>query len=222
MNSNNNQRRAALWDLDGTLIDSMPYHWEAWNDILAPLGHHFSVDSFRPTIGLRNEEIVRDFLRIDRPQSAIEEIVRLKEERYRAIMVERGLDLLPGVEHWITVLSANGWQQAIVTSAPRANVVTVMHATRLEQMVDTIVCAEDVARGKPDPQPFLLAASRLNVPPDHCLVIEDSPAGLEGARRAGMKSIGVLTTHETLKADCVVKALSELPAEAFDELVYAG
>jgi beta-phosphoglucomutase len=222
MNSNNNQRHAALWDLDGTLIDSMPYHWEAWNDILAPLGYHFSVDSFKPTIGLRNEEIVRDFLKLDRPQAEIEAIVHTKEERYRAIMVERGLDLLPGVEHWITELSAHGWQHAIVTSAPRANVVAVMRATRLDRLVDTIVCAEDVTLGKPDPQPFLLGASRLKVPPERCLVIEDSPAGLEAARQAGMKSIGVLTTHSRLEADYVVKSLADLPAETFDELICAA
>ena len=72
MNSSNNQPRAVLWDLDGTLIDSMAYHWEAWNDVLQPLGYHFSVESFAPTIGLRNEDIVRDFLKIDRPQSDID------------------------------------------------------------------------------------------------------------------------------------------------------
>ncbi len=221
MNLTNNQLHAVLWDLDGTLIDSMPYHWQAWNELLSALGYHFSFEQFKPSIGLRNGEIVRDYLKIDRPDDELERLILMKEERYRAIVRERGLILLPGVEHWLTHLKAMGWRQAIVTSAPRLNIDAIRAAIDLSA-IDTIVGAEDVTRGKPDPQPFLLAAARLNLPPDHCIVVEDSPAGLEGAERAGMKSIGVLTTHETLKADCVVKSLAELPDEALDQLVHAA
>jgi beta-phosphoglucomutase len=219
MNSSNNQPRAVLWDLDGTLIDSMAYHLEAWNDVLQPLGYHFSVESFLPTIGLRNTEIVRDFLKIDRPPAEIEQILLTKEERYRSIMRERGLPLLPGVEHWLTTLRADGWQHAIVTSAPRLNVEAAIFATHLDRLVDTIVCAENVINGKPHPEPFLLAADRLGVAPAHCIVVEDAPAGLDGARRAGMKSIGVLTTHAALEANEVVGSLVDLAEDAFEQVM---
>jgi len=223
MNSSNNQpsigARAVLWDLDGTLIDSMPYHWEAWNDVLRPLGYHFSVESFRPTIGLRNEEIVRDFLKLDRPAGELERIVLAKEERYRAILRERGLALLPGVDDWLTRLTAAGWRHAIVTSAPRLNVEATMRASGLDRRVDLIVCAEDVINGKPHPEPFLLAADRLGVAPARCIVVEDAPAGLEGGRRAGMKTIGVLTTHAALDANVVVRSLADLEAQAFDHVL---
>jgi HAD superfamily hydrolase (TIGR01509 family) len=219
MNSSNNQTRAVLWDLDGTLIDSMPYHWEAWNAVLRPLGYHFSVESFKPTIGLRNEEIVRDFLKLDRPLTEIEQMVLAKEARYRSILRERGLPLLPGGEHWLAVLRADGWRHAIVTSAPRLNVEATVFATHLDQLVETIVCAEDVIHGKPDPEPFLLAADRLGVPPARCIVVEDAPAGLAGARRAGMKSIGVLTTHAALEANCVVRSLVDLAEDVFDKVM---
>lgn len=219
MNSSNNQPRAVLWDLDGTLIDSMAYHLETWNDVLQPLGYHFSVESFPPTIGLRNTEIVRDYLKIDRPAAEIEQILLAKEERYRLILRERGLPLLPGVERWLHTLRASGWRHAIVTSAPRLNVEATMFATHLDQFVDTIVCAEDVINGKPHPEPFLLAADRLGVPPAHCIVVEDAPAGLDGARRAGMKTIGVLTTHAALEANEVVKSLVDLTDDAFDKVM---
>ena len=219
MNSSNNQTRAVLWDLDGTLIDSMPYHWEAWNDVLQPLGYHFSAESFAPTNGLRNEEIVRDFLKIDRPQSEITAIVLAKEVRYRSIMRERGLPLLPGAEHWLKALHAGGWRQAVVTSAPRLNVAAVIDATHLDRLIDTIVCAEDVIKGKPHPEPFLLAADRLSVDPARCIVVEDAQIGLEGARRAGMKSIGVLTTHAALDANRVVKSLTDLAEDAFEVIL---
>lgn len=219
MNPSNNQTRAVLWDLDGTLIDSMPYHWEAWNDVLQPLGYHFSVESFLPTIGLRNEEIVRDFLKLDRPPAELVQIVLAKEERYRAILRERGLTLLPGVDAWLTRLTAAGWRHAIVTSAPRLNVEATVHAGGLDRRVDLIVAAEDVINGKPHPDPFLLAADRLGVDPARCIVVEDAPAGLEGARRAGMKTIGVLNTHAHLEADEVVKSLVDLPVDAFERVI---
>ena len=219
MNPTNHPTRAVLWDLDSTLIDSMPYHWEAWNDILGPLCYHFDVESFKPTIGLRNEEIVRDFLKLDRPPAEIEAIVNTKEERYRPIMLARGLDLLPGVETWLAQLALAGWKQAIVTSAPRLNVEAVLQATYLKTLIQTIVCGEDVERGKPDPQPFLFAVSRLGVQPECCIVVEDAPAGLEAARRAGMKAIGVLTTHVTLEADVVVKSLADLATHTFERIL---
>ena len=82
-----------------------------------------------------------------------------------------------------------------------------------------IVSAEDVRRGKPDPEVFLLAASRLGAPPDRCIVVEDAAAGLEGARRAGMFRIGVNRSGPRLVADVVVASLDELEVHAFDRLV---
>lgn len=218
MNSSNNQPRAVLWDLDGTLIDSMPYHWEAWNETLSPLGYHFSIDSFKPTIGLRNEDIIRHHLKLDQTPAEIEQIMQAKEERYRAIVRERGLPLLAGVQHWLSWLQARQWRQAIVTSAPRANVIAIQQATSLDKFMGAIICAEDVERGKPYPDPFLMAADRLGVSPANCVVIEDAPAGLEGARRAGMRTIGVLTTHKTLDADVVVKTLEDLAPDIFEKI----
>ena len=130
-----------------------------------------------------------------------------------------GLVLLPGAGHWLKALHAGGWRQAVVTSAPRLNVAAVIDATHLDRLIDTIVCAEDVIKGKPHPEPFLLAADRLSVDPARCIVVEDAQIGLEGARRAGMKSIGVLTTHAALDANRVVKSLTELAEDAFDKLM---
>jgi len=216
MNLSNNQLRAVLWDLDGTLIDSMPYHGEAWNDMLEPLGYRFTLEQFRQTFGLRNDDIVRDYLKLDRPQAELQRLIDAKEERYRAIVRERGLILLPGAQYWLNYFKARHWRQAIVSSAPYLNVEAVLRSSNLGAYMDTIVGAEDVERGKPDPQPFLLAAERLEVNPVRCVVVEDAPAGLEGARRAGMRTVGILSTHEKLEADVVVKTLEALTPDAFD------
>ncbi len=86
-------------------------------------------------------------------------------------------------------------------------------------LFDALVCGEDVERGKPDPQVFQVAAAALGVPTERCVVVEDAPAGVEAAQRAGMAVIGVLTSHTALTTDLVVASLADLPPGAFDALL---
>ena len=117
------------------------------------------------------------------------------------------------------MLTAQGWRHAVASAAPRGNVDCILEVTGIGHYFDAITSAEDVSRGKPDPQVYLLAAARLTALPAQCVVIEDAPAGLQGARSANIKCIGVLTTHPHLEADIVVRSLSDLTADAFDLLL---
>ena len=94
----------------------------------------------------------------------------------------------------------------------------IFDALGIHQFFDAISSSEDVQRGKPDPDVFLAAAQKLDVEPVHCVVIEDAPAGIEAAKRAGMKTIGVLTTHANLQADITVQSLHDLPQDYFERL----
>jgi beta-phosphoglucomutase-like phosphatase (HAD superfamily) len=94
----------------------------------------------------------------------------------------------------------------------------MLEASGLQHLFDTIVSAEDVTAGKPDPQVFLAAAARLQTPPDRCIVVEDAAAGIEAARRAGMRCIGVSRTAAK-DADLVVSSLVDLPPDAFVTLL---
>ncbi len=134
-------------------------------------------------------------------------------------MRERGVRLLPGVRRWLDSLRSEGWLQALASSAPRANLEAIVAALDLGPYFAAVVSAEDVTRGKPDPQVFLAAAAKLKAEPKACVVVEDAPAGTEAARRAGMRAVGVLTSHTELSADLVVRTLEELPEGAFDELL---
>jgi beta-phosphoglucomutase-like phosphatase (HAD superfamily) len=87
------------------------------------------------------------------------------------------------------------------------------------QFFTALVSGEEVTHGKPAPDIFLRAAEKCGAAPQHCIVVEDAPAGVEGGRRGGMRTIGVLTSHEHLEADIVVRSLADLPADAFDKLV---
>lgn len=211
--------RAVLWDVDGTLLDSAEYHYLAWRDMLAAERFDLSRERFAASFGQRNDAVLRGYFGPDFPLHEIERISAAKEARYRELIRHSGITPLPGVRHWLQTLHAAGWRQAVASSAPRLSLEAMIAALELDRFFRASVAAEDVQRGKPDPQVFLLAAQRLGVPPARCVVVEDAPAGLEGARRAGMRAIGVRSTHADLQADRVVDALDQLPDDAFDQVL---
>jgi beta-phosphoglucomutase family hydrolase len=213
--------RAVLWDVDGTLIDSAEYHYQTWRETLLREDYELTRADFMRSFGKRNDAVVRGFLGDDVRVSDIERISEAKEARYRALVRTRGIKLLPGVGMWLERLRAGGWRQAIASSAPPLNIEAILAATNLTHHFDALVSADEVEHGKPDPQIFLLAAGKLGTPPRRCVVVEDSPAGIEAGRRAGMSTIGVLTSHHELKADVVVRTLDDLPAGTFDQLTAA-
>jgi beta-phosphoglucomutase len=213
--------RAVLWDVDGTLIDSREYHWLSWHGALAAESFNITREQFERTFGRRNEEILGDYF----PAYSAGEIARVgeaKEVAYRELVRAGGIELLPGVRRWLERLREEGWLQALASSAPRLNLDAIVSALGLEDFFSAVASAEDVTEGKPNPQVFLAAASKLGVGPRSCVVVEDAPAGTEAARRAGMRSIGVLSSHAELEADVVVRSLEELPRDAFDRLLGAG
>ena len=211
--------RAVIWDLDGTLIDSTEYHWLTWRDTLAAEGYGLTYDQFAASFGQRNDVVLRGYLGEGLPTSEVDRIAAAKEQRYRELVRVRGIELLPGARFWLARLKAEGWRQGLATSAPRLNIQTILEQLGITAIFDGVASAEDVERGKPDPQVFLAAAAKVEVVPTRSIVVEDAPAGIEGGRRAGMRTIGVLTTHATLSADLIVRTLEELPRDAFDQLL---
>lgn len=215
--------RGVLWDLDGTLIDSSDLHYEAWAAILRELGRTLDRGQFARALGGRNDVILREQLEVSGSDEEIGRLGERKEQLYRELVRERGAPLLPGAADWLDRLRHGGWLQALATSAPWPNIDATLEPLGLRDRFDAIVSADDVGRGKPDPLVFLTAAERLGVAHARCVVVEDAPAGLEGARRAGMASIGVLSPHHAhLEADLVVESLEKIATGAFDALVAAA
>jgi beta-phosphoglucomutase len=213
-----NRTHAVIWDLDGTLIDSVAYHWEAWRVVTEAEHFVYTHEQFVADFGKRNDEILRARFRTDLPDEEVARIALAKEERYRHLVRTQGLKLLPGCADWLAQLKAGGWRQALGTSAPRGNIEAVFDALEIAQYFDVVMSSEQVKLGKPAPDVFLAAAERMGVLPENCIVIEDAPAGIEAAHCAGMKAIGVLTTHADLQADWVFEALAHLPPEFFRAL----
>jgi beta-phosphoglucomutase family hydrolase len=214
--------RAVLWDMDGTLVDSAEYHWQAWRDSMSREGFPVTHAEFFATFGQRNDSILRQWLGERATPELIRRIGDAKEALYRQHVREQGIAALPGALEWVKLLHRQDWKQAIASAAPRANIETILDVLQTSQCFQTIVSADDVHRGKPDPEVFLVAAAKLDVAPKHCIVVEDAEHGIEAARAAGMKSIGLSQNGKHLSADVVVRSLNLLDENAFDRLLGSG
>lgn len=195
-----------LWDLDGVLVDSRRYHFEAFQQLLSEQGRELSEAEFAPLFGLRNDAILsRLFGAITKEREA--SLAMRKESVFRALIAGR-VEALPGAVELAGRIAGAGVVQAIVSSTPRANINLILRSLGVAHHYAAIVADEDVTKGKPDPEGFALAAKRLGAPPDGCVVIEDAPEGVEAGNAAGMRTIGVTTTrtpeqlaHATFVAD---------------------
>lgn len=192
--------RAVLWDLDGVLIDSGELHYITWVEILRLAGYTFSAEDFKATFGQNNRSVLTHVLGRPPEEDFLARIGDEKETLYRHTM--RGkLAVLPGVREWLTLFREKGFKQAVASSAPPVNVDAMVDEVGIREFFDALA-GGGYLPSKPDPAIFLLAAEKVGVRPGDCLVIEDSPAGIEGALRAGMKCLAVETTHpaDTLRA----------------------
>lgn len=204
--------------MDGTLVDTRDQHWRAWRETMAAEGVTITEEQFANTFGQRNDAILETFVGDRATPEFIDRVGKAKEQRFRDLVEQEGVTLLPGVAEWVERLSTDGWLQAIASSAPRANVEVTARALGLGPRFGATVSAENVIRGKPNPEVFLVAASRLGVDAARCVVVEDAAAGIEAARRAKMYSIGV-GDNVGSAADVTVGSLEDLGADAFDRLV---
>jgi beta-phosphoglucomutase len=219
---------AVIWDVDGTLIDTAELHFRAWEELAKRLGKKFTREDFATTFGRRNPEIIHQVFGPDLSDRRVAELGEEKEEIYR-VAARKGIQLLPGVHSLLESLRQAGWAQAIGSSAPKANLDLILQMTGIERFFDAIISMEDTDRGKPDPQVFLLAADRLEIEPARSVVIEDAVAGIEAARRAGMKSIAVRFvghhSEESLRkagADIVIDGLEEVCVDQVEAIVSRG
>ncbi|MFO1216840.1 MAG: HAD family phosphatase [Burkholderiaceae bacterium] len=189
--------RAFLFDLDGTLIHSMPLHQRSWRLWHAEQGLAFDeVGFFEATAGRTNTEILAELFP-RRPRAEREALAERKEQLYRELAAGT-LQLIDGFAGFHAEARAAGLKLAICTAAPRANMAVAFARFGLDDMVDAITSPADGLRGKPQPDIFVEAARRIGVPPADCVVFEDAPLGVEAARRGGMRAVALTTTLPAL------------------------
>jgi HAD superfamily hydrolase (TIGR01509 family) len=205
---------AVLFDMDGLLIDSEPLWLEAETAVMARLGAGWTEEDQAQLLGGSLERTVRYLLgKATRPVPA-----DLVGEWLMADITERvrqdGVPLRPGARELLTAVAAAGLPSALVTSSERSFMDAVLASTRLR--FDVLVCAEDVTVTKPDPEPYLLAAKLIGVPPGDCSALEDSPNGVAAAEAAGCRVFVVpsLLPIPPAPGRTVVRSLLDLTADA--------
>ncbi|WP_280139914.1 HAD family hydrolase [Afifella marina] len=186
-------------DLDGTVMNSDPYHFEAFQKTCDKYGAKIDEEIFRTRIsGHTNEEICAElFPHIDKSRHA--EIADEKEALFRELL-ERGAEPIAGLPELLSRARAKNWGLALVTNAPIANQQAILAGVGLSDAFDILISADELPRGKPDPLPYRTAMERLGVAPENSVAFEDAIPGLTAAVRAGVPTIGLRTSlaEETL------------------------
>jgi beta-phosphoglucomutase len=212
---------AVIWDMDGVIVDSGPYHCQSWQYAFKKRGLIFTEEDFQRIFGQRNDTIVRKTMGEAITQPEIEAIARDKEEYFRR-SIKKNLKPFPGVVNLLKILKQNGIASAIASSAPIENINLVLGGLDLEGYFQAIVYGREVTEGKPSPQGFLLAARKLGAEPGKCVVVEDAVAGVTAAKRAGMHCVAVTNTHPRSRlgqADLVVDSLEKVTLRDINRLL---
>jgi HAD superfamily hydrolase (TIGR01509 family) len=181
--------QAAVFDMDGVLIDSHPTHHAAWHEFFRSLGRSLSYDELSFILdGRTRAEILRHFLG-NLPDAELDYYGRRKDEIFRTM--ELAISPVRGVIDFLGRLRQTGIASAVATSASEIRTLSTIERLGLSDHFQAVVTASDVTAGKPDPRVYRLACERLGIPPENCLAFDDAPAGVESARRAGMRCVGI-------------------------------
>ena len=209
--------KAVVFDFDGVLADSEMLHLRVYRELLGPSGVEITTPQYYERYLGSDDEGVFQQIAIDYKlllgDEEIEMLIAEKARRFQAL-VASGDVLYPAAAACVRRLGAN-WPLGIASGALRAEIELMLSGAALADAFGFIVAAGDTDRGKPAPDPYLRAAELHGVAPSACVAIEDSHAGLESARAAGMQTVGISTTYprETLRADAIIASLDELTPE---------
>lgn len=198
---------ALLFDLDGTLADTDPTHYQTWKDVLQGYGLEIDPAFYKANFsGRLNLEIIQDLL----PHLSLEEGQALSD-RKEAEFRDRASELtpMPGLVNLLQWMDERHLKRAVVTNAPAENAQFMLRVLKLEAVFPLVVLGEEVAFGKPDPMPYQVALTRLSVKAEQAIAFEDSPSGIRSAVGAGIPTVGIASTHDpelltTLGAQLVV------------------
>jgi beta-phosphoglucomutase len=213
-------RTAVIFDVDGVLIDSYQAHFESWLRMFSEHDVSFTEEEFRKTFGRTSHDIIAALYGADLSDSEIRAWDDRKEALYRDI-IRKSFPAIDGAAELLDALHAEGFRLGVGSSGPPENIQLTLECLKRDDLFDAVVTRVDVTRGKPDPQVFQIAGERLGAKPEQCVVVEDAPAGIEAANRAGMASValtGTASREELSHARLIVDSLRELTPEVLRNL----
>jgi len=210
---------ALIFDMDGTMIDSMPWHARSWVEFVARHGLKLDVsDILARTTGRTGTECMRELFERDLSDAECQVLVHEKEEIYRAMFSDNFTEVA-GFSAFAKAAVARGLKVAVGTAGDRHNIEFAMSRLKMDPLPLAIVGGDEGFGGKPTPAIFLEAARRIGVAPERCIVFEDAPFGIEAARRGGMRAVAVCSTHTAaeLAGPHVIAAVRD-----YDELAHSN
>ncbi len=211
--------KAVLFDLDGVLVSTDEYHYRSWQKLSAEEGFDFFDEEFNHRFrGVARMECIEIITRASGRNYTPEQKQELAARKNRyfvdSLQTVTPEALLPGALRALQELKKRSIKIAVASNSRNAK--TIIQRVRIEPYLDAVVDGHEIENSKPDPEVFLLAAKNVGVPPSHCIVVEDAVTGIEAARRAGMKALGIGTKSRLPNADIVV---ADLSAISIDELL---
>jgi beta-phosphoglucomutase len=212
---------AVIFDMDGVLIDSYKAHFAGWSRMYRELELDYTEEDFAADFGRTSRDILFRRFGDKLADARIRELDDRKEALFRDSLRER-FTPMDGARELIDALAEDGFRIAVGSSAPPKNIEVCLEKLGHRGAIGAIVTGKDVQRGKPDPQVFQMAAHRLGVEPEHCVVVEDAVHGIQAANRAEMMSValvGTATRNQLSEAKLVVDSLRELSPQLFRTLI---
>jgi len=208
----------ALFDWDGVIIDSSAQHEKSWEQLAAEIGKPLPADHFVRGFGMKNQAIIPDILGWTDDPAEVDAWSLRKEHLYREVIREEGIRPLPGVMDLLQLLDERDVPCAVASSTHRENVETVFDAIGVRRFFRAVVTAEDVSRGKPDPEVFVRSAGKIGCRPEDCVVFEDALVGIEAGLAAGARVIAVATTNPLDRLGSAHLAVRSLADLGWDDL----
>ena len=197
---------AVIFDMDGVISDTQKVHAKIESELLAKHGVQISPEEVtRKYAGVKTSEFFHELLDRDVDEIMQEKCARMAE------LAKQGIEPMAGSVELIKMLGEKGVKMAVASASNYAYVIEVLTFLGVENCFETIVSGDQVSKGKPDPESFLLAAERMEVSPFYCIVIEDGKSGMIAAKKVGMKCIGLVEDEsKDYPADILVKSMEEI------------
>jgi beta-phosphoglucomutase len=190
-----NKYKAFIFDLNGTMVNDMPYHIKAWHNTIIELGGTLTLEEMKHQCYGKNDELLE---RVFPGKYSLAERIKIGNEKEAIYRIEFKpfLSLIDGLDNFLELADQENIQMAIGSAAIMDNINFVIQNMQIEHYFKAIISANDVEKSKPHPETFLKCSSALGIDPSHCLVFEDTPKGVECAFNAGMQAVVILGEHE--------------------------
>jgi beta-phosphoglucomutase len=212
--------QACIFDLDGVIVDTAKYHYLAWKELAHQLGFGFTLQQNERLKGvsrMRSLDILLDIGKICLTQVE-KDILADKKNKWYLDHVHQmtAQDILPGVLNFLKELKQNKIKIALGSASKNAKL--ILQRIHLLKIFDSIIDGNNIAEAKPNPEVFLSAAKALDIAPEYCVVFEDAEAGIEAAKKAEMKAVGVGKKEDLPKADFIIASLAEMNLEKLSKI----